>query len=264
MENDYNYPDIENYLGGRMDISEKEAFEKKMKGDPKLAEEVDFYQKVSNITIWKALFEEAEEELSGSEEKVAKKNELSSAKVRRLNAGKVFAYAASFILLIVIGAFWYANANYSNEALSEIDSIRLDMENGTRRGDETIVDIFDKGINALKNEQYNIATKYFDSIPDSSESYTLARLFLAYSQIKALKFESAIINADIVINISASEPNRQKAQWLKIQAMLQSDPTSSEFGLLLDQVTNDDTHMFQKKASQLEDKLNSVWRKLTF
>jgi len=117
----------------------------------------------------------------------------------------------------------------------------------------------------LTNKQYGEAASFFESIPDTSQSYTQARLYLAYAQYELKAFDKTIINTNIVLNKSTNGLSKQKAEWLQLQAMLASgDTDTAAFDQLLDRIAANEKHVVQKEAGELQKSMNSFWRGLVF
>lgn len=169
--------------------------------------------------------------------------------------------------IILATLIWFAYSNYSNAALGDLSPNKMgfDGKDIVRSIGDEVKDPFAKGAIALTNKDYTAAATFFESIPDTSSSYTQARLYLAYSQYELKAFDKTIANTKIVIGQSAKASSKQKAEWLQLQAMLASgDTDDAEFDQLLDRIAANEKHTVHKEAGALKQSMNSFWRGLVF
>lgn len=270
MEKEYNYSEIEKYAKNEMTEKELQSFQEALKTDEELLAEVDFYKQIAEVASLKGLFEEAEEELHQESEKVTQKKDnvvsiRPEAKVRRLGIRKILSYAASVGLLVVAFGAFFANNNYSNSALASLEDTKLGLstDSGNRSGAGENKDVFSLGLKALADKDLTGGAAFFESVPNSSEEYTEARLYLAYINHQQQNFTAATNNAKIVAS-TGNLVQKQKAQWLQIQSMLAAEVTNDSFKILLNEVATENKHLFQKEAIQLQQDINSIWRKFVF
>jgi len=166
------------------------------------------------------------------------------------------------IILIVI-----AKLTYSNQSLSALHKDKLgisesDISRGAGDGD---ADPFEEGMTSLSEKKYEEAITFFETVPATSETYVEAKLYLSYAQFEKKDFDNAVESAQVVIENSENLVNIQAAEWLQIQAMLASDKTDdATFDKLLDKIAQNEEHMLQAEASELDKSLNSFWRGLVF
>lgn len=171
------------------------------------------------------------------------------------------------LFLVLATLFWFAYGNFSNAALSNLSPNKMGFEGKdiVRTIGDEVVDPFAKGAIALTNKSYKEAATFFESIPDTSSTYTQARLYLAYAQYELKEYTNTIANAKIVVNQSSNTLSKQKAEWLQLQAMLgKGDTDNVAFDQLLDQVAANEKHVVQKEAGELQTSMNSFWRGLVF
>lgn len=170
------------------------------------------------------------------------------------------------LLLAVAFLFWFANNKFSNNALSQVFPEKLGLDTSdTSRGGENSEDPFDIGTKALVDKDYKKASEFFDRIPVDDETYTKARLYLAYSQYESEHYKEAVKNATIVIEKASSTLLKQKAEWIQLQAMLaDGDTDDATFDKLLDKIAANEKHIVQNEAVELKESMNSFWRGLVF
>jgi len=138
---------------------------------------------------------------------------------------------------------------------------KLGLSTTTVRGDAE--DAFAQGLLAMKEENFTQATNFFEGITPTSEQYTEAQLYLSYIAYQQKNYAAAIDKATIVRS-SDDLVQRQKAEWLQIQAMLANRQTDQNFQNLLVKIATENRHLFQKEAIQLQKDMNSIWRKIIF
>ena len=132
-----------------------------------------------------------------------------------------------------------------------------------RTGNENTADVFGPGLEAINSDKISEAIQFFERIPVSAEYYPEARLYLGIAYFRNQDYQNALENAEIVLQ--TSERFREKAKWLKINALLISGQTGTEFESLLDEMSkNSPDNYYRSEAKQLKIKLNQVWRNLVF
>jgi len=177
-------------------------------------------------------------------------------------------YLGIILVLIVIGiGLFFANNQFSNTALANLrpDKLGLDASEVVRNVGDDITDPFAQGAAAIKNKDYKKAISFFETVTKDNPTYTQACLLLAYAQFELKNYAVAIANTNIVIKQSANSLSIQKAEWLKLQAMLANDETDTPaFDALLDKIAQNEKHLVQKEAGALKQSMNSFWRGLVF
>ena len=260
MEDKYNIAD---YVKGRMSQEDKLRLEQELQMNEDLAAEVDFYKEMQSFANLKNKMDAFDKDLQKETKVMAMKPK---AKVRRFNTRRSISLAASFLVLLVAGGLWFSNANYSNQALSNKNVDRLDWltSSTSRQGDSGISDPFETGIDALREQDYSSAIDFFESIPKSDVAWSQARLHLAYAQYQSTNYQVAKATLDELIQENTSTINRQKAEWLKLQVLLASGESKDEFKALLNAISTDTQHLFQRQALEMKQDLDAFWRKFTF
>jgi len=114
MEKEINYTEIENYVKGEMNASNRTAFEQRLQADTNLASEVRFYEEVAQVAELQGLFEEAEEEMKTEQKSEAKVVPMK--KNRQVKPARHFmALAASLAVIVIAGIFLWNNMNVGGQ-----------------------------------------------------------------------------------------------------------------------------------------------------
>lgn len=243
------------YLRGELRNQEKAAFEQDLQKDTSFKQEVEFYQDLSKVVNWKGAMEEAQEELSGQQH--------TPAKVRTLGMRRLLSYAASFLVLLTCGTLWFANTNYSDTALANLNESKLNLYNSSnnRTVENQQTQTRQEGITALEEHRYTDAIQFFDAIATENPSDFSAQLSSAYAAYKAGNYSIAEETAAKMAKQTQDKLVQQKAEWLIVQSKLAYQGQDENLSTFLQKIVRDDTHLFQKEAKKLEIKRNSFWRK---
>lgn len=264
--------DIDRYITKKMNSADKATFENIMATDASLKEEIAFREGLIKAMKWKRQVNIAHAEMLKKKAEdplvVASKsdNQTVNTPIRRIGFRKVLAYAASLSLLVLAGSSWFANNNYSDQRLADgYTSGLLSIENSNLKGgDSSSKDPFEQGLYYLKEKEYVEAASFFKKIPQENETYTQARLHLAYSQYYMDAFVDAIQNSNIVIKESFDTKDKQKSEWLIVQSLLKQGKKDTKFFQQLQAIADNPNHIYQKRAKTLQSELNIFWRKLIF
>ena len=100
------------------------------------------------------------------------------------------------LIVLVIGFICFANSSFSDNALSNLHlpKMGLDSKSLTRSTANGQKDPFEKGVKALADEDYTTAITFFESVPDTSQTYTQARLYLAYAQFQEESYDAVTVS----------------------------------------------------------------------
>lgn len=252
---------IEAYLSGTLTGTERQAFEAKLTQSPELAEEVDVVrlaQEAVELSIEDNLRAQFQEWQSAE----MKKNQTAEAKVVKMaprnTIRRILAIAASVLLLLTAGSFWYANNQFSTEklAMGYYDDIPMDLY--VRGNSNPMAD----AVAAMTNENYEEADAYFQQLTIADDQYFNARYYLAHS----LHRQGNYVESNNILNALNETENlniREDGQWLKVLNFLELGQTeNTEFQILLSEMIEDDGHTHHSDAKSLNNKLNSFWYKL--
>lgn len=279
----YNHNDIEDFLRGYMNETAESAFQKELTQDELLEEEFSFYKDVAEMVALKGLLEEVETDLTQKDffdnsqtvEKggmvmgtaPASNGKIISFQDRQRTRRRIMAFAAAITVLLIVGSFGVANMNYTNTALADLETERFVKLDDVRSGSEGAnpINPFDEGLTALSDKDYAKAATFFEqaSQSDNTSIKEEALLYKGFALYHQNEYEKAIAAITPVQN-SSDIRFRQKAEWLKIQALLAKGQTDVEFFTLLNKVAQEERHIYGDQARDLQQKLNSFWRKIVF
>lgn len=256
-----NIDKIEKYLSGDMAVEEQQAFEAEVAADPALADEVDLLRlakEAVELQIGDSLrqqMQEWQQSASGTKEKMEAKV---VAMKPRASLRRLLAIAASVLLLLSAGTFWYANDQYD---AGSIAGNLYSFEAGTRRpnaSEETLNDALD----AIRDGQYTEADQLLQTIQPNDPNYADARYYLGNSYFQQAQYNDAIavlqdLGGQADINLQES------ADWLRVLSYLELGQTDDNtFQSLLSNMVNNTDHNHHLGAIELEQKINSFWFKL--
>jgi len=282
MENfDKNLDLITKYFDGELSVDEQKSFNEAMK-DEDFANEAAFYREMVSVVHEEGKQQEeallADIDLDNinqdiRKELVAQNTRLSAkkvvekpqtAKIRSLNpARRMLSIAASVLVLITAGTFFYANTNYSGTALSDSNYLTADIP-GTMSGDNQQTANFQTGLNAFWVEKDLVSAKTnFEKITSENSEYPEAQYFLGHIAFQNKDFAQAKSNyqAALQADILPNYINREKLQWNLLLARLGN---GEDIQADLDQLANDGNSGLQSQAQELTAKLNGFWGKLAF
>ncbi len=246
---------IVQYIRHELTNQEKANFEQNLQEDADFKEEVDFYKDLSKVVNWKGAMEEAQEELL--------EQQHTPARVRTLGIRRLLSFAASFLVLLTCGTLWFANTNYSDVALANLNEDKLNLyTSGTIRAVENqTTPALQEGITALEEHRYTDAMQFFDAIQTENPVYFSAQLSSAYAAYKAEDYNIAEQTATRIAQQTQDRLVQQKAEWLIVQSKLANQAQDESLSMLLQKIAKDDVHLFQEEAKALESNRNNFWRR---
>lgn len=252
---------IEAYLSGALTGAERQAFEAGLAENPALADEVDavrLAQEAVELSISNNLRSQFQE-WQGVETTAKSSQEAKVVKMApRHQLRRLLSIAASVLLILVAGSFWYANNQFSADkmAISYYENISLDQY--TRGASSSLAE----AVAAMENGNLAEADAYFQSVPEGDDQYYNARYYLAHSLHRQGKYAESISELNI-LNQATNRNLREDGEWLKVLNLLEMDPSqSTALQTLLSGMIEDDGHTHHNDAVQLNDQLNSFWYKL--
>ncbi len=265
MQDDFT--NLDRYAKGELQGDDLSSFERAMRKDEELANEARFYKEMADAISLKERIKDIDLILEG-EDFFEENTQQSDAKVRTMPRARTpfrwLSYAASLLVLVVAGALWFANANYSNTALAQLDTNRLGLLTETNtRNDNVTADVFAEGINAFKLEDYEAAAAFFAKVPSANANYSQSLLYLAAAQVQVQDYDTATTSAEKARAATNNTKNKQKAEWLLANALVGNKETEKG-QTLLQTIANNDNHAYRKDAERLQQQLKSAWRQLVF
>lgn len=242
---------IEDFLAGNMTAEEEKAFKARMKAEPNFALKVARQKETHKVVSLYAKIK--------MQEKVKALHEKTKV-TQVIPLKRIYAIAASIVILIAIGNFWYANKTYSNKALIakyfnlQEPSLR-DVQNA--QGD----DFFKQLSEAYSLKDYDRAIVLLSEAP-SSFNYPMAQFHLGNLYLTTGKSAQAV---EVFIALEKIEDKRyvDELVWLQALAFLQNND-EKEAIRRLEIILQNQEHSLHKQASELHLKLESSWRKIVF
>ena len=264
--------DIERYLLGQMSKVEALAFEKEVRANDELAEELEFRRfelKVSkqmNINDLKkklAAFEHENQTANLFISEETKVKPLKSvSKMRYLNFYR--AIAASIVILF--GFFYYMSSQYSNDSLYQLAYKSETPDYGNQRSADNTSSNFESKYTDILIQQNRIevskAITYFQSFNTQSPLYIQAQFNLGHAFLLNKEYEKSLNTFRQLLNASISNtPLKQEVQYDIAMTLIQMG-NDDEAQTTLNEIVNDPSHRFKNSALILLEKLNNFWRKI--
>lgn len=267
MERPIDSDQIEQYFRGKLDATATEQLKAAIEQDEQLREAFEWHKDMSKAIEWRTIIDEAEAERQTEMDISSGEKVEHTRRLFRISTKPWLAYAAVGLILIMIGSFWWGNTAYNNLELAQVGMDRLNLENGNdnvRNTSGTAEDPFAQGLTAIEEGNWSLAADFFSAVADTSQLFVPAHLYLAYSHLKGGRYERVQPSASLVEEQSADTRQRQKAQWMIVQASIAQGQDATVLNELLDSISKDGSHMFQQEALLLKKKLASPWRVLTW
>ena len=250
---------IRRYLRNRMSEEEREKFKTELNSDPTLKEEVATHALAMNVAD-----EIQKEKLIAQMEGYSFKEE-NAQKLKPKRALRIWAIAASVLLLVVAGSIYFLN-QFSNDALYTISEDKYPPFENNKLSADAIKQIenFDPYfILILQNKEIEKtpeSTKYFSSFDKNNELFFRAQFNLAYSFLLAKDYpQSKIVFQSIISSEDADKSLIEEAQFYLALVSLLNDETE-ETVEQLNIIANQKDHKYSARAEKLLNKLDSFWR----
>lgn len=252
---------IEAYVSGEMTGTERQAFEAEMAGNSALAEEVDAFRlarEAVELSISDGLRSQFQEwqETGASATKREEAKVVTMAPRRTLR--RMLAIAASVLLILTAGSFWYANNQFSadNLAMGYYQDIPMDLY--VRGGANSMAD----AVADMQAGNFAEAETYLRSIQAGDDQYFDAQYYLAHSLYLQKQYTAS---NEVLDALSGASNNNLKEDgaWLKVLNYLELEQADNEaFQNILSGMLEDEGHTHHNDALELNKKLNSFWYKL--
>ncbi|MEO1514332.1 MAG: hypothetical protein AAFV95_04945 [Bacteroidota bacterium] len=251
------YDRIEHYLSGNMSEEERTQFDQDSRQNPELQQALDlfqFSQEAIEVEIENDLRSQMKE--WQAEDSTSKASPLKVVSLRR----RILSIAAAACVLLLLGtvALNHSNNHYTNEALALALYSSPDLSTN-RSGSPTATEAYNAAATAFRNGDFSLAISQLSNISDPSND---ALYLLGHSYLRNREASKA---ADLFRQLSQSPDSRinEKGEWHLVLALLELGQDSSERDELLAKIQADPGHSFHAQATQLQDSLNSIWRKFT-
>lgn len=266
------YETIQQYLDGELKGKALQDFKDQLQSDSALSEEVELIQAVRPAVALHQKIRTKEERLHqtlnrmGTDYFVEEKKE-EKGKVRPIR--RIGALAASFLLLISILGFFYAQQRF---AASHLAATYLENPlSDTNMGQDDKESVLKKGKTAFFAADYKTAKQLLQTIPQASASaYYEAKLFLAYIAFQEKNYPQAIGKFSELIEQDFDQlPNNyrdaNKLRWNRLLAYIGNGEENTALAKAeLAYFLNGKSIFYAQKATDLQQDLESAWRSLVF
>lgn len=273
MKKIYTTEEIEAYLRGQMTEEAQNALKAQMETDAELADEVQFYS-----SLMKANANVAEKDFASIVAKVdaklqdrdffSKSNEAQQpAKVRQLRPMRLVWAAAASLLILIVAGLWWSKANYSNNALQAGNYQEADMP-GTMGTTSDAPIQYQEGLSEYANQNYEAALSAFAKAAEADSLRLASTYFIGHCNYQLKRYPEAIEQFNTVIAAKDETLpafiNTDKLSWNCLQAYLASNQLDDNFFRLLNDLAENGGSPYRQKAQELQRKLDSFWRRLSF
>ena len=249
------------YLNKAMNKEEALAFEMDLKKDATLYEayqEALSMDKLLKMMAYETLKDKIKT-IATTEKPVVK--ETTPIRFSPSNLAKVGAIAASLLLLLSIGAFWYANAHFSNQQLAQ-QYIELPAANnlrGTLSSDLSSIFV------QLQAQDYPSAIQRLTTISAEQPTYETAQYLLGLSYLKIGDSKAAATAFQVIVDQPKNQPFYEEAYWhLVVVSLQQGDLQQVEQGIATILKDASFSNATKRKASALQEAISSTWRSLVY
>lgn len=248
------YDTIENYLQNRLSESEKAAFEQRMSAEPALAAEVEAHR-LAREALELSIAEQMRADFKSWANDTG--STASRPKGRRISMLRVWAIAASVLLLIAAFGYWQIQQRFSSVVLANTfyDQAELSETRSLNAGKNALTD----ALEALRKQEYGQAIYQLNAIPDTSSYAADARYLMAVVHFEAGQLAQSIA---ILQKLKSLEDKTlaEKAEWLLVLVYLKNGQKNTPaFNNLLQRISQNSNHAFFPKAKALEQKLQQFW-----
>lgn len=281
QSNNKNIDRIIRYFDGELSATERAAFEIALKNDVELYNEAKFYRDMIQVVQeegaaqtedWLTKVDVDNVNTAIRQRLILQDRQLSNNKkqanskkatIRALQPLRRFlSIAASILLLVVAGIFFYANQNYSDTALANRQYLGADTS-GTLSGNTAENMDFQRAITDFKNQtNLNNVKVMLQKISLGDENYIEAQYFLGHIFYQQKNYIQAIEKYELVLN-SANRPayiNADKLRWNLLLARLVK---GENIEVEIDNLIKNGSPTLQQKAKDLQKQQRSFWRRLT-
>ena len=253
----FNIEDIEDYINGTLSEDKKSLFEQKMRTDKSFSREVADYRSIlSGFGVLKD--EHKIKQFIGEWESEAKIQP--TAKVRTLRPYRTISIAAS--LLLIIGAFYFIGISPHSDWA--IYANMYNDKNTSTAIKSTVVSEhpLQKGYDDYTQRNYSAAAAFFSSIPPTDTDYNTGLYYLSHSYMQNKDWANAI-NAINSLDSKNDIRYEEEIEWLKVLCYLRLKDNNN-LSSSLKAILNNSDHAYYNNATQLNQQLDSFFRKTFF
>lgn len=197
---------IERYIDHEMDENELWEFERDLRNDPQLAEELAFMQALSARanSSNKLKLMDLMDNIRQEEEKKSRLVIFSK---------RALAYAASLLVLIAAGiGLWHYGGNVSNEKVFlnyyQPEPVSFAVRSATMSSDQPVM----QGLDLFEKKEFASAIEYFNQSPDNP----MGRLYGGLAHMELGDFNQAIIDFNAILEQKDNLFTDQAAWYLSL------------------------------------------------
>ena len=252
MAQEYSFEDIEKYLSGDMEATEKQHFEKLLSADTGFARQVREHRQAHEVV---ALYARAniKDRVKSIHSRVKSEQKTTT------NGFSMMKIAASVALLAVVGSLYlYISYNYNTGHLAT--NAFEPYPNRFRTMGGVGEDTFATGLRAYDLQNYAEAVTHFSQVSVENEKYLDARFYMGVAYLSMEAYTDALSPLKLVIEENTLY--EESAKWYLSLAYLHLD-MEEEAKKILKEIIEEDGAKSQL-AKVLLKNLNSSFRKLPF
>ncbi|MEM6380933.1 MAG: hypothetical protein AAF705_22365 [Bacteroidota bacterium] len=258
MNEEKKYEQIQSYLDGSLNETERQAFEQELNQDPDLQADLDLHL-LSNDAIELVIEDSLRADLKELQlETKAVKQPAKKGRVVGLRRRMVSLSIAASILLVIgfFGANYQIN-QYGNQAIA--GSFYENELLTTVRGNNN-ASLLQQGMELFEQGNYQAAVEYFDQVDDSNLQAEAAYA-AGHSYYNLGQFPIAAENFATVMDSNDPRYVEKSELFYLISALAADQTDNARFNEVLNQMLENEEHLHHQEALNIQKKLNSFWRK---
>lgn len=180
--------------------------------------------------------------------------------VKMTGLRRVLSIAASVLVLIFAGSYFYASNQYAGSALVSGNYLLADSA-GDKSGEVTTSRALSNGLQAFFAEQYDLAENELAAIEEGSDDYTAAQYYLGHIALQRNNYADAEKIFANVLNTNNLPRfvNRDKLRYNRLLAMVGYGNTGTLFQQEVADLGKNGSAPFSQKAVALKQKTDSFW-----
>jgi tetratricopeptide (TPR) repeat protein len=273
MNPNIDYIELEDLLNNRVSEETQKTLEQEIATDESFAEEFAFYKDLRKVVEYEgdanlaALIAQTQTKLTAegffaSATQIATETQApTTAKVRQLGTRRRYnalAIAASITLAVGIFGWWTVQQQFSSEALA-FNNFEPDMQNALRSTEERPRTKIDEGLSAFQEGKYELAIEFFTAAEIQNDSFaSTVAYYLGQTYFKKEQYDLAAEQFQIVVRANDIR-FKDSAEWYEVLSDL---AINKDVTAKVAAIAENENHIFSEQAKTLQNKLNSIWRKI--
>lgn len=260
MDIDQYYEQIEAYINNSLSKADRASFEQKLKANPALKKAV-----LNHVLANEAIGLSIEDQVTKKLDRLAQKRATISAPPP-LKAWwkKPLSIAAGILLFLIAGLGIWANQNFSDQALSA--QLYANSTLPTVRSDEDTNQTFGNALSAFSKKEYKTVLQLLKTTSSTDTYFREAQYLMAHANWQEKNYQqAATLFESLLASPLPSNIDKEELTWNHLLTTLQLQGAKSEvFQKEMGVILGNTQHGYYTKAKELNQQLNSGWRKLTF